>query len=32
MALLYEKKGKVAYLTINRPQALNSLEDRKSVV
>jgi len=26
MALLYEKKGKVAYLTINRPQALNSLD------
>ncbi len=25
MALLYEKKGKIAYITINRPDALNSL-------
>jgi enoyl-CoA hydratase/carnithine racemase len=26
MALLYEKKGKVAYMTINRPRALNAVD------
>ncbi len=26
MALIYEKKGKVAYITINRPRALNALD------
>ena len=26
MALIYEKKGKVAYMTINRPQALNAID------
>lgn len=26
MALLYEKRGKIAYVTINRPQALNSID------
>ena len=26
MALLYEKRGKIAYITINRPRALNSLD------
>jgi len=26
MALVYEKKGKVAYITINRPRALNALD------
>jgi E-phenylitaconyl-CoA hydratase len=26
MALLYEKRGKIAYITINRPRALNSID------
>ncbi|MDO8490549.1 MAG: enoyl-CoA hydratase-related protein, partial [Dehalococcoidia bacterium] len=26
MALLYEKKGKIAYFTLNRPEAFNSLD------
>ena len=26
MALIYEKKGKIAYITINRPEAFNSLD------
>lgn len=26
MALLYEKRGKIAYVTINRPQALNAID------
>lgn len=26
MALLYEKRGKIAYVTINRPEALNSID------
>ena len=26
MALIYEKKGKVASITINRPEALNSID------
>ena len=26
MALIYEKKGKIAYITINRPRALNALD------
>ncbi len=26
MALLYEKRGKVAYMTINRPRALNAID------
>ncbi len=26
MALLYEKRGKIAYMTINRPRALNAVD------
>jgi len=26
MALIYEKKGKIAYITINRPQAMNAFD------
>ena len=26
MALVYEKKGKIAYMTINRPEALNAMD------
>ena len=26
MALLYEKKGKIAYLTINRPEVMNAMD------
>jgi len=26
MALIYEKKGKIAYITLNRPEAFNSLD------
>lgn len=26
MAILYEKKGKVAYITINRPEAMNAID------
>lgn len=26
MAVVYEKKGKIAYLTINRPQAMNAMD------